>query len=58
MENGKCIFEFPSPVKGLNMLAFFTAILLLEHVPKLRFSSKYSEQSRSPQKLKFSGAPI
>ena len=24
MENGKCIFEFPSPVKGLNMLASFS----------------------------------
>ena len=31
---------------------------LLVYVPKLRFSSKYSEQLRSPQKLKFSGTPL
>ncbi len=37
MENGKCIFEFPSPVKGLNMLAFsrlikaFSTDVFLEH---------------------------
>ena len=31
---------------------------LLVYVPKLCFSSKYSEQLRSPQKLKFSGTPL
>ena len=44
-------------------LLLFTLILLfagklLVYVPKLRFSSKYSEQLRSPQKLKFSGTPL
>ena len=38
-------------------LYFFVAGKLLVYVPKLRFSSKYSEQLRSPQKLKFSGTP-
>ena len=31
---------------------------ILVHVPKLRFSSKYSDGRRSPQKLKFPGAPL
>ena len=57
MENGKCIFEFPSPVKGLNMLASFLAGKLLVRVPKLRFSRKYSKQLRSPQKLQIFGGP-
>ena len=36
----------------------FVAGKPLVHVPKLRFSSKYSGQLRSPLKLKFSGAPL
>ena len=48
--------------KGQRGLLLFPLILffagkLLVYVPKLRFSSKYSEQLRSPQKLKFSGTP-
>jgi len=48
---------------GLLYLLFLPLILLfagklLVYVPKLRFSSKYSEQLRSPQKLKFSGPPL
>ena len=30
---------------------------ILVYVPKLRFSSKYSDGHRSPQKLKFTGTP-
>ena len=42
----------------LNPLVLLFAGKLLVYVPKLRFSSKYSEQLRSPQKLKISGDPI
>ncbi len=43
------------------MLAYFTSALtgsLLVYVPKLRFSSKYSERLRSPHKLKFAGSQL
>ncbi len=39
------------------MLAFF-ALTLLVRVPKLRFSSKYSEVLALPKNYKFPGAPI
>ena len=41
----------------LPLILLFAGKLLV-YVPKLRFSSKYSEQLRSPQGLKSSGTPL
>ena len=43
--------------KSSNFAGFFFAGSLLVRVPKLRFSSKYSKDLRSPQELKIVGGP-